>query len=295
MRKKIKHLSMVTVIAYGVTGLFALICLLPFILVVSGSLTPEADIAKYGFRLIPKRISLDAYRILLFDIQRIVSAYRVTITVTILGTALSILVNSMAGYALSRDLKYRKVLLVFTIITMLFNGGMVPWYIVCVRYLHLKDTLWALVFPTVAQAWYIFLLRNFYQGIPKELYESARVDGASSWIIYWKIMTPLAKPAIVTVALFAALGYWNDWWNGLMLIDEAGKQPLQLLLRSIVSNVAFLQSSPNASMMSQVSGMIPVESVKMAITILTIGPIVLVYPFIQKYFVKGVMVGAVKG
>lgn len=108
-------------------------------------------------------------------------------------------------------------------------------------------------------------------------------------------MTPLAKPAIVTVALFAALGYWNDWWNGLMLIDEAGKQPLQLLLRSIVSNVAFLQSSPNASMMSQVSGMIPVESVKMAITILTIGPIVLVYPFIQKYFVKGVMVGAVKG
>lgn len=290
-----KKIKSVTVIAYMVVGIFAVFCLFPFLMVVSGSLTPEEDILKYGYALIPKRVSLDAYRILMFDIARIIDAYKVTIFVTVVGTIMSLFVNSLAGYVLSRPVRYRKVLLIFTIITMMFSGGMVPWYIVCVRYLHLKDTIWAMILPTVARAWYIFLLRNFFQGIPNELYESAKIDGASEFRIYAKIMVPLAKPAMATVTLFAALAYWNDWWAGLMLIDETSLQPLQLLLRTIVSNVAFLQSSPNAGMMSQVSSMIPVESVKMAITILTIGPIILLYPFVQKYFVKGVMVGAVKG
>lgn len=293
--KRIKKIKSVTVIAYIVVGIFAVFCLFPFLMVVSGSLTPEEDILKYGYALIPKRISLDAYRILMFDIERILDAYKVTIFVTVVGTVMSLFVNSLAGYVLSRPIRYKKILLVFTIITMMFSGGMVPWYIVCVRYLHLKDTIWAMILPTVARAWYIFLLRNFFQGIPNELYESAKIDGASEFRIYAKIMVPLAKPAMATVTLFAALAYWNDWWAGLMLIDKTSLQPLQLLLRTIVSNVAFLQSSPNAGMMSQVSSMIPVESVKMAITILTIGPIILLYPFVQKYFVKGVMVGAVKG
>ena len=293
--KRIKKIKSVTVIAYIVVGIFAVFCLFPFLMVVSGSLTPEEDILKYGYSLIPKRISLDAYRILMFDIERILDAYKVTIFVTVVGTVMSLFVNSLAGYVLSRPIRYKKILLVFTIITMMFSGGMVPWYIVCVRYLHLKDTIWAMILPTVARAWYIFLLRNFFQGIPNELYESAKIDGASEFRIYAKIMVPLAKPAMATVTLFAALAYWNDWWAGLMLIDKTSLQPLQLLLRTIVSNVAFLQSSPNAGMMSQVSSMIPVESVKMAITILTIGPIILLYPFVQKYFVKGVMVGAVKG
>lgn len=293
--KRIKKIKSVTVIAYIVVGIFAVFCLFPFLMVVSGSLTPEEDILKCGYALIPKRISLDAYRILMFDIERILDAYKVTIFVTVVGTVMSLFVNSLAGYVLSRPIRYKKILLVFTIITMMFSGGMVPWYIVCVRYLHLKDTIWAMILPTVARAWYIFLLRNFFQGIPNELYESAKIDGASEFRIYAKIMVPLAKPAMATVTLFAALAYWNDWWAGLMLIDKTSLQPLQLLLRTIVSNVAFLQSSPNAGMMSQVSSMIPVESVKMAITILTIGPIILLYPFVQKYFVKGVMVGAVKG
>jgi putative aldouronate transport system permease protein len=296
MKMKLKkNLKSTTVIAYIVVSIFALFCLFPFIMVVSGSLTPEEDIVKYGYSLIPRRISFDAYRILLYDIDRILNAYKITIFVTVVGTLCSLLVNSMAGYVLSRKVRYQKPLLIFTIITMLFSGGMVPWYIVCVRYLHLKDTVWALILPTVARAWYIFLLRNFFKGIPEEMYESSKIDGASELTTFVKIMLPLAKPAIATVTLFASLAYWNDWWAGLMLIDDSNKQPLQLLLRTIVSNTQFLQSSPNAGMMQEVSNILPVESVKMAIVILTIGPIIFVYPFIQKYFVKGIMVGAVKG
>ena len=296
MKMKLKkNLKSTTVIAYIVVSIFALFCLFPFIMVVSGSLTPEEDIVKYGYSLIPRRISFDAYRILLYDIDRILNAYKITIFVTVVGTLCSLLVNSMAGYVLSRKVRYQKPLLIFTIITMLFSGGMVPWYIVCVRYLHLKDTVWALILPTVARAWYIFLLRNFFTGIPEEMYESSKIDGASELTTFVKIMLPLAKPAIATVTLFASLAYWNDWWAGLMLIDDSNKQPLQLLLRTIVSNTQFLQSSPNAGMMQEVSNILPVESVKMAIVILTIGPIIFVYPFIQKYFVKGIMVGAVKG
>ena len=296
MKMKLKkNLKSTTVIAYIVVSIFALFCLFPFIMVVSGSLTPEEDIVKYGYSLIPRRISFDAYRILLYDIDRILNAYKITIFVTVVGTLCSLLVNSMAGYVLSRKVRYQKPLLIFTIITMLFSGGMVPWYIVCVRYLHLKDTVRALILPTVARAWYIFLLRNFFKGIPEEMYESSKIDGASELTTFVKIMLPLAKPAIATVTLFASLAYWNDWWAGLMLIDDSNKQPLQLLLRTIVSNTQFLQSSPNAGMMQEVSNILPVESVKMAIVILTIGPIIFVYPFIQKYFVKGIMVGAVKG
>ena len=296
MKMKLKkNLKSTTVIAYIVVSIFALFCLFPFIMVVSGSLTPEEDIVKYGYSLIPRRISFDAYRILLYDIDRILNAYKITIFVTVVGTLCSLLVNSMAGYVLSRKVRYQKPLLIFTIITMVFSGGMVPWYIVCVRYLHLKDTVWALILPTVARAWYIFLLRNFFKGIPEEMYESSKIDGASELTTFVKIMLPLAKPAIATVTLFASLAYWNDWWAGLMLIDDSNKQPLQLLLRTIVSNTQFLQSSPNAGMMQEVSNILPVESVKMAIVILTIGPIIFVYPFIQKYFVKGIMVGAVKG
>ena len=175
MKMKLKkNLKSTTVIAYIVVSIFALFCLFPFIMVVSGSLTPEEDIVKYGYSLIPRRISFDAYRILLYDIDRILNAYKITIFVTVVGTLCSLLVNSMAGYVLSRKVRYQKPLLIFTIITMLFSGGMVPWYIVCVRYLHLKDTVWALILPTVARAWYIFLLRNFFKGIPEEMYESSK-------------------------------------------------------------------------------------------------------------------------
>lgn len=285
-----------TISSYILVFIFTAFCLLPFFMVISGSLSSEKDILKYGYTLFPKSISFISYRILFLDAARIINAYKITLIVTVIGTFLNLMINSMAGYVLSRkDLKCRKFLSVYTIVTMLFSGGMVPWYIVCVNYLHLKDKIIALIIPYLAYAWYILLMRNFFQSIPDEMHESAKIDGAKEFTIFFKIMLPLAKPALATVGLFAALGYWNDWWLGLMLVDDSSKQPLQLLLRTIVSNVTFLQSSPNAGMMQQVSASIPTEGIKMAVTIVTIGPIILLYPFVQKYFVKGIMVGAVKG
>ena len=291
-----KKFSFLTLAAYLVVGLFALFCILPFVMVISGSLSSEADIMKYGYTLLPKKASLIAYRIVFFDIARILNAYKITIFVTVVGTFFNLMINAMAGYVLARrTLRYRKFLSVYTIITLMFSGGMIPWYIVCVNMLQLKDKVVALIIPYLAYAWYIMLMRNFFQSIPEELHESAKIDGAREFTVFLKIILPLAKPALATVGLFAALGYWNDWWLGLMLVDKVEIQPLQLLLRTIVSNVTFLQSSPNAAMMQQVAGAIPAEGVKMAVTVITIGPIVLLYPVAQKYFIKGILVGAVKG
>ncbi|MBB6695515.1 carbohydrate ABC transporter permease [Cohnella xylanilytica] len=284
-----------TVLVIVVT-LFSLACLFPFLMVIAGSLSTENDIVNYGYTLIPKHITFDSYRILLLGSNRIVDAYGISILVTVVGTALSIIVNGMGGYVMARrSFRYRNVLSIYVIITMLFSGGLVPWYIICVRYLDLKDTLWAMILPPLANAFNMFLIRNFMQGIPEDLYESAKMDGASEYRIFFRLIVPLSVPVLATVGLFVALGYWNDWFLGLMFIDKQELQPLQLLLRTLVSNVEFLKSSSNAAAMRQISATIPSESIKMALTVITIGPIVFLYPFVQRYFVKGLMVGAVKG
>ncbi len=284
-----------TVLVIVVT-LFSLACLFPFLMVIAGSLSTENDIVNYGYTLIPKHVTFDSYRILLLGSNRIVDAYGISILVTVVGTVLSIIVNGMGGYAMARrSFKYRNVLSIYVIITMLFSGGLVPWYIICVRYLDLKDTLWAMILPPLANAFNMFLIRNFMQGIPEDLYESAKMDGASEYRIFFRLIVPLSVPVLATVGLFVALGYWNDWFLGLMFIDKQELQPLQLLLRTLVSNVEFLKSSSNAAAMRQISATIPSESIKMALTVITIGPIVFLYPFVQRYFVKGLMVGAVKG
>lgn len=284
-----------TVLVIVVT-LFSLACLFPFLMVIAGSLSTENDIVNYGYTLIPKHVTFDSYRILLLGSNRIVDAYGISILVTVVGTVLSIIVNGMGGYVMARrSFKYRNVLSIYVIITMLFSGGLVPWYIICVRYLDLKDTLWAMILPPLANAFNMFLIRNFMQGIPEDLYESAKMDGASEYRIFFRLIVPLSVPVLATVGLFVALGYWNDWFLGLMFIDKQELQPLQLLLRTLVSNVEFLKSSSNAAAMRQISATIPSESIKMALTVITIGPIVFLYPFVQRYFVKGLMVGAVKG
>ncbi|GIO13478.1 sugar ABC transporter permease [Cohnella xylanilytica] len=284
-----------TVLVIVVT-LFSLACLFPFLMVIAGSLSTENDIVNYGYTLIPKHITFDSYRILLLGSNRIVDAYGISILVTVVGTALSIIVNGMGGYVMARrSFRYRNVLSIYVIITMLFSGGLVPWYIICVRYLDLKDTLWAMILPPLANAFNMFLIRNFMQGIPEDLYESAKMDGASEYRIFFRLIVPLSVPVLATIGLFVALGYWNDWFLGLMFIDKQELQPLQLLLRTLVSNVEFLKSSSNAAAMRQISATIPSESIKMALTVITIGPIVFLYPFVQRYFVKGLMVGAVKG
>lgn len=276
--------------------LFAILCILPFWLVLSGSITSEAEIMETGYGLFPKKVDFTAYRILLNDASRILNGYRISLIVTVIGTFLSVFIVAFAAWPISQDrVKYHSILNFYVLFTMLFSGGMVPWFIVCRNMLHLTDSIWALILPYLANAWYIFLVRNYYRGIPIELVEAAKIDGAGEYRIFLRIIFPLAKPVIATISLFACLNYWNDWWLGIMLIDNVDMQPLQLLLRTITSNIQFLSSAGNVNAIAQAASSIPSEGIKMATCIVTIGPVILVYPFVQKYFVKGIMVGAVKG
>ena len=291
-----RHFSGWQLFACLFTGLFALLCLYPFLLVISGSFTPKEEAIRYGFRLIPHAFTTASYRALFVNSRSIINGYRVTVFVTVVGTALSLVVNSMLGWTLSRKaMPARRFFNFYVLFTMLFSGGMVPWYIICVNVLHLKDTILALLLPSMVSAWNIFLLRNYFTSVPEEMYESARIDGARDFRIYWNIYLPLSTPVIATVTLFTALGYWNDWWLGLMLIDRSDLQPLQLLLRNIVSNIQFLQTMEQNPEIQRMMASIPGDGVKMALVIITTGPIILLYPFLQRYFVKGIMVGAVKG
>ncbi|MGO4546056.1 carbohydrate ABC transporter permease [Paenibacillus sp. 2TAB23] len=293
LAKKVSISQMVIMIAIS---LFSLSCLFPFIMVISGSLSTEKDIMDYGYLLWPKTVTFDSYRILFLGSTRIIDAYGVSLFVTIVGTVLSLFVTSMGAYVMARrSFKYRNILSIYVIITMLFNGGLVPWYIICVRYLDLKDTLWALILPMLANAFNMFLIRNFMLSIPEDMNESAKMDGAGDFKIFYSLILPLSLPVLATVGLFVALSYWNDWFLGLMFVDKQELQPLQLLLRTLISNVEFLKSSSNASAMQRISAQIPSESIKMALTVITIGPIIFLYPFVQRFFVKGLMVGAVKG
>ncbi|MBM7564944.1 carbohydrate ABC transporter permease [Paenibacillus sacheonensis] len=291
-----KRFSIAQGVIMLVISLFSLACLFPFLMVISGSLSTENDIVNYGYGLIPKHITFDSYRILFLGSNRIVDAYGISILVTGVGTVLSLIVNSMGAYVMARrSFKYRNILSIYVILTMLFSGGLVPWYIICVRYLELKDTIWAMILPPMANAFNMFLMRNFMQSIPEEIYESAKIDGASEIRIFSRLIIPLSVPVLATIGLFVALSYWNDWFLGLMFIDKQELQPLQLLLRTLISNVDFLRNSSNAAAMQRIMPQIPSESMKMALTVVTIGPIVFLYPFLQRYFVKGLMVGAVKG
>ena len=277
--------------------IFSFMCLYPFLMVIGGSLMTNSEVVNEGFKVFPKEVTLASYRLLLANGKTILTGYRTTIIVTIVGTFCSIIVNGMMGYVLSRKkMPGRTGLNLYVLITMLFNGGMVPWYLVCTRYLHLQDTILALILPSVVSAWYIFLIRNYFFGVPEEMWESAKLDGAGEFLIFRKIYLALAKPVIATVVLFAALCYWNDWWLGLMLIDDPNKQPLQMMLRTMMSNIQFLQTmSQQSSEVQAMLASVPGDGVKMAMVIVTTGPIFLLYPFVQKYFMKGIMVGAVKG
>ena len=277
-------------------GLFSFFCLYPFLLVISGSFTSRAAAVMHGFTLIPREFTLEAYKILFSNSRAIINAYRVTLIVTFFGTILALLINSMMAFVLSRPSLFgRKFLNIYVLITMLFSGGMVPWYIICTRYLHLQDSYLALIFPMVVSAWNIFLIRNYFKSIPDALYESAKIDGARDFTIYRRIYLPLGKPVLATVLLFSALGYWNDWWLGLMLINRQEMQPLQMLLRAIIANIQFLQSNDASPEMQRMMANIPGDGVRMALVIITTGPIILLYPFVQRYFVKGIMLGSVKG
>ena len=281
-------------IGYPLLCLFALICIIPFFLIIASSFTSESYIIKNGYVLWPKEFSLTAYELIFKNPAKILRAYGVTAFVTITGTALSVFINAMTGYVLQRkDFKWRNIFSFYFFFTTLFSGGLVPWYILCVKTLHLKNTIWVLIIPTMVSVWNIILVKGFMGGIPGEITESAKIDGAGDFRIFVKLILPLSKPVIATIGLFTALAYWNDWYMCMLFIDKKELFDLQYLLYQLMGSIKALREIASQTTVS-VSSM-PIESTKMALTIVATGPIILVYPFVQKYFVKGVMIGSIKG
>lgn len=281
-------------ISYPVIILFAVICFVPFWLIVASSLTSESAIIRYGYNLWPREFSWSAYAMVFENPARIFGAYRVTIFVTAVGTVLSVFINTMTGYVLSRrDFRWRNQFSFYFFFTTLFSGGLVPWYILSVRYLHLKNTIWALIIPTLVSVWNILLVKGFMNGIPFEITESAKIDGAGDFRIFVRLIFPLAKPVVATIALFTALNYWNDWYMCMLFIDKKELYSLQYLLYQMIGSIQAMREI--ASQTSVAAASIPVESTKMALTVVVIGPIILLYPFVQRFFVKGLTVGSVKG
>jgi putative aldouronate transport system permease protein len=275
-------------------GLFALPCLFPFIVMITSSFMSEREIVTEGYKLFPKELTLSAYSFLLSNPKKILDAYKITIFMTVFGTAFALFFMSMAGYVLNRkDFKYRNFFSFFIYFTTLFSGGLIPSYILMVKHLGLKDNILAMILPGIMSAWSIFLMRNFMKSIPDSLYESATIDGAGDFHIYRKIFLPLAIPSLATIGLFSALGYWNEWYNAMLYINTASKFPLQFFLQRMVNqtNIASLISQGIVINVED----LPTQSIKMAVAVLATGPIILLYPFVQRYFISGLTVGAVKG
>ena len=274
-------------------AIMTLITLYPLILALSVSFSDDLSVQKYGYSLIPRKFSLSTYEYILKG-NWIGRSYAVTIFVTVLGTVMSLVITSLLAYAISiKTVKYRNAIALFCYFTMIFSAGLVPWYIVITRYYKLVDSVWALIIPYLVNPFYMFLMRNFFQSIPESVSESAKIDGAGELSIFARIIIPLSGPIIATVSLFIALSYWNDWWLNLLLITNTKYYTLQYQLFQILSNTLFFNSSASKGLSVNVK--VPTETIKMATTMVTIGPIILLYPFLQKYFVKGIMIGAVKG
>ena len=283
------------IFAYIFIGIFGIVCIYPLLMVLSVSFSSEGAIALNGYSVIPQDFTLDTY-IYIFSNSgaQILRSYGVTISVAVIGTTLAMLITSMMAFALSiNDMKYRNVIAFLCDFTIIFSAGLIPWYIVCVNYYHLQDSYWGLIVPSVFSVWNMFLLRTYFKSVSQSLYEAAKIDGANYFTVYWKITLPLSKTPLLTVGLMYTLQFWNDWWNALMFIRDKKLWPLQYYLYNILSNVNAI-SSGRVPAGAAANMKLPAETVKMAVTILTIGPILFAYPFVQKYFVNGIMTGAVK-
>jgi len=284
-----------TIFCYTITGAFALCCLVPFIYVIMGSFTDELTLAKYGFSLWPRKFSLEAYKNV-FTGTQVFQSYAVSIFVTAVGTALSLLVTCMLAYPLSTGkLRQGRKINFFVYFTMLFNGGLVPTYMLISRYLNMRNSLWVMIIPVLVIPWNMFLMRNFFNSIPSSLAESARIDGANEATILFRIILPCATPALATIGLFYALGYWNQWFQAMLYIDTPSKFPLQYLIMRMMRDADFTVQMASMGVSTSAGALAPSLTIKLATAMVTIGPIVLIYPFVQKYFTSGIMVGSVKG
>lgn len=285
--------SIGTFFIYLIVFLFAVMCILPFILVIIVSFSSEKSITLNGYSFWPSEWSAAAYKMLFLPSSAVPQAYFVTGISTVFGTIVASFITFGAGYTLAnRSCRYRDGLSLYFYVTMVFSAGLVPWYMMC-KSLGCFDNIWAMIVPSLMfNPFNMFLVRNFVRGIPAELNESAKIDGAGEVRIAFSIFFPLCLPVLATIALFYAIGYWNNYFNAVMLVNDEDYYSLQMLLFKIQSEITALSKLSAGATQSANP---PKESFKMATSVITMGPIIILYPFLQKYFVKGMVVGAVKG
>lgn len=282
-------------ISYAFVTAFSILCIVPFWMLIVASFTAENEIIRTGYSLWPNEISWRSYEILFLSPKKIIGAYVVTIILTAVGTLIGLLCTAMTGYALQRpDFVYRNKISLYIYFTTLFSGGVVPFYLLICTGFGWKDNYLSILVPTLLSSWNIILMKNFTKSIPHSITESALIDGANDFVIFVKIILPMSAPSLATVGLFIALGYWNEWYNAMLFLTEkTDYKPLQLFLYEIVNKAAALRNS--AAQANVPPQDLPGESLKMATACVATGPIILVYPFIQRYFIKGITIGAVKG
>lgn len=294
---KEKPYSAYQIVSNLIMILWAIIIILPFVLLVMSSITEENALIRYGYSFFPKKFSLESYAYIINSGEKILRAYGVSIFVTAVGVVLNVALSAMMAYPLSvKNLPGRRLMSFYVFFTMLFNGGIVPSYMMWSS-LGIKDTILAQILPSLLlSAWNVIIMRTYFStSIPESLFEAAEIDGASQFRIFWKIVIPLGKPILISIGIFSGLAYWNDWTNGLYYIQKNKElYNVQNLLNQMVTSISYLMKSSNAGM-AEAAAKIPATGIQMAIALIAILPVMLIFPFLQKYYTKGLTLGGVKG
>ena len=275
--------------------IMSLLCVLPFIIIISGSFTSNDVIIREGFSLLPRQFTMEAYKTIFKNPADILQAYKMNIYYTVVGTAVGLFIITLTAYVISRkDFKYRNTVSFLIYFTTIFGGGMIPWYVMYANVLNLRGTPLAIWFPALVTPFLVILMRTFIVGaIPDPVIESAKIDGAGHWRIFWQIVLPLLGPGLATVGLFQALGYWNDWYRASMFSVDSSTWSLQFYLYDLVNSTQAMKQMAQYASVNTAD--LPTQSVKLAMAVVATGPVLLLYPFVQRYFVSGITVGAVKG
>jgi len=274
----------------------ALTFVVPLVMIVSSSLTSDQAINDLGYPIFPKLIDLTAYKMVFNNPQKMIKAYEVTAFISILGSLLSVIVMGLIAYPLSRrDFAYRRGITQYIFLTMLISGGLIPSYILTTQYLGMRDNILVYIIPSLASAWYIIIMRTFFQALPVSLIESAKIDGAKEIYILIHVITPLSKPVIATIGLFCLLGKWNEWYTTLLYIRDENLFVLQYMLQRILKEAQFMKEYASKMGNYYADMKIPTLSMRYALTVIAAGPMLIVFPFFQRYFTKGLTIGSVKG
>lgn len=297
--KKTKKLNLGIKVIHSYFIIYTFLCLFPLFLIFSISFTDETSISRSGYHVIPKQFSTYAYEFIFKEGEAVIRSYIISIFVTIVGTITGLFVLCLYAYPLSRnDFKYKNIFTFYAFFTFLFNAGIVPWYMVIVRVLHLKNNLLVYFLPYLMNAWFLLIMRTFYKSIPDSIIESAKIDGAGEYRIFFSIIVPLSIPGIATIGLFYTILFWNDFYLPLLFIDDKKLYNLQFLMYRVQMNIQYISAiagNISGGQAAEILKRIPSRSAQMAMAILSIGPIALAYPYFQKYFVKGLTIGSLKG